>query len=48
MIRSVEGVGGVARGSMISRKTDALGRVRKPKDRREAILDAFERSGMSG
>jgi len=29
-------------------KTDALGRVRMPKDRREAILDAFERSGMSG
>jgi len=24
------------------------GRVRMPKDRREAILDAFERSGMSG
>lgn len=29
-------------------KTDALGRVRMPKERREAILDAFERSGMSG
>lgn len=29
-------------------KTDTLGRVRMPKDRREAILDAFERSGMSG
>jgi len=29
-------------------KTDVLGRVRMPKDRREAILDAFERSGMSG
>jgi transposase len=29
-------------------KTDALGRVRMPKDRREAILDGFERSGMSG
>ena len=29
-------------------KTDVLGRVRMPADRREAILDAFERSGMSG
>lgn len=29
-------------------KTDVLGRVRMPKDRREAILDAFKRSGMSG
>lgn len=29
-------------------KTDALGRVRMPKDRREAIVDAFEQSGMSG
>lgn len=29
-------------------KTDALGRVRMPIDRREAILDAFEQSGMSG
>lgn len=29
-------------------KTDALGRVHMPKERREAILDAFERSGMSG
>ena len=29
-------------------KTDALGRVRMPKDRREAIVDAFENSGMSG
>jgi len=29
-------------------KTDALGRVCMPKERREAILDAFERSGMSG
>jgi transposase len=29
-------------------KTDALGRVRMPADRREAILDAFEQSGMSG
>lgn len=29
-------------------KTDVLGRVRMPKDRREAILDEFERSGMTG
>jgi hypothetical protein len=29
-------------------KTDVLGRVHMPKERREAILDAFERSGMSG
>ena len=29
-------------------KTDALGRVHMPADRREAILDAFEQSGMSG
>jgi len=25
-------------------KTDSLGRVRMPKDRREAIVDAFEQS----
>lgn len=29
-------------------KTDALGRVRMPAERREAILDAFGQSGMSG
>ena len=29
-------------------KTDVLGRVRMPLERREAILDAFEQSGMSG
>jgi transposase len=29
-------------------KTDVLGRVRMPADRREAVLDAFEQSGMSG
>jgi transposase-like protein len=29
-------------------KTDVLGRVRMPADRREAILDAFEQSGMNG
>jgi DNA-binding transcriptional regulator YiaG len=29
-------------------KTDALGRVHMPRDRREAILDAFESSAMSG
>ncbi len=28
-------------------KTDVLGRVSMPKDRREAILDAFEQSSMS-
>jgi hypothetical protein len=29
-------------------KTDALGRVKTPATRREALLDEFERSGMSG
>ena len=29
-------------------KTDVLGRVRMPAERRERILDAFELSGMSG
>lgn len=29
-------------------KSDKLGRVRVPAERREAILDEFERSGMSG
>lgn len=29
-------------------KTDVLGRVSMPADRREAILDTFEQSGMSG
>jgi transposase-like protein len=29
-------------------KTDALGRVRTPKARREALLAEFERSGVSG
>lgn len=29
-------------------KTDALGRVRMPDDKREMILDRFEQSGMSG
>ncbi|HUA66578.1 MAG TPA: hypothetical protein VME24_12070 [Alphaproteobacteria bacterium] len=29
-------------------KTDALGRVQTPKDRREELLDEFERSGLSG
>jgi len=29
-------------------KSDLLGRVRTPAKRREAILDEFERSGMSG
>ena len=28
--------------------TDVLGRVRVPEGKREAILDAFERSGLSG
>jgi len=29
-------------------KVDALGRVRVPKEKREELLDIFERSGMSG
>ena len=29
-------------------KTDGLGRVRTPASQREALLDAFERSGLSG
>jgi hypothetical protein len=29
-------------------KTDVLGRVRTPRQRREALLDEFEKSGMSG
>lgn len=29
-------------------KTDKLGRVQVPPERREAILDEFERSGMTG
>jgi hypothetical protein len=29
-------------------KTDARGRVLTPRDRREALLDEFERSGLSG
>lgn len=29
-------------------KTDALGRVRTPRARREALLEDFEKSGMSG
>lgn len=29
-------------------KKDGLGRVRMPVGKREEILDAFERSGMSG
>jgi hypothetical protein len=29
-------------------KTDERGRVRLPKQRQEALLDAFEKSGMSG
>lgn len=29
-------------------KTDALGRVKVPVKKREAILDAFEQSGLSG
>ena len=28
-------------------KTDGLGRVRTPKERREALLDEFERSGLT-
>lgn len=29
-------------------KTDVLGRVKTPKERREALLDEFERGGLSG
>jgi hypothetical protein len=29
-------------------KSDVLGRVRTPVDRREALLDEFERSGLTG
>jgi hypothetical protein len=29
-------------------KTDVLGRVRSPRQRREQVLDEFERSGLSG
>ena len=29
-------------------KTDVLGRVQTPPERREALLDEFEKSGMSG
>jgi hypothetical protein len=29
-------------------KTDVLGRVKTPKERREQVLDEFERSGLSG
>jgi transposase-like protein len=29
-------------------KTDELGRVLTPREKREALLDAFERSGMTG
>ena len=29
-------------------KTDTRGRVRVPAERREALLDEFEKSGMSG
>ncbi len=29
-------------------KTDVLGRVKMPREKREALLDEFEKSGMSG
>jgi hypothetical protein len=29
-------------------KTDVLGRVKTPKERREALLDEFEKSGLTG
>jgi hypothetical protein len=29
-------------------KTDVLGRIKTPRERREALLDEFERSGLSG
>ncbi|MFQ3243316.1 MAG: hypothetical protein ACI9JZ_003027, partial [Lentimonas sp.] len=37
-----------ASGSSKQSKTDVLGRVYMPKERREAILDAYECSAMSG
>ncbi len=35
-------------GESVILKTDRLGRVRTPSAQREALLDAFERSGLSG
>jgi hypothetical protein len=35
-------------GKTILLKSDVLGRVRMPKQKRESLLDEFERSGMSG
>ena len=35
-------------GSALLLKTDVLGRVKTPKGKREALLDEFEKSGMSG
>ena len=29
-------------------KTDVLGRVKTPKERREQLLDEFEKSGLTG
>lgn len=34
--------------SSVELKTDALGRVRTPPEQREALLDAFVQSGMTG
>jgi hypothetical protein len=35
-------------GKTVLLKTDTLGRVRMPREKREGLLDEFERSGMSG
>ena len=35
-------------GNRILLKQDVRGRVRTPRKRREALLDEFERSGLSG
>jgi hypothetical protein len=37
----------IAAGDLIL-KTDTKGRVRTPRERRESLLDEFERSGLSG
>jgi hypothetical protein len=36
------------RGKPVFLKTDTLGRVRMPVEKREALLERFEKSGMSG
>jgi len=39
---------GEAESKTVLLKTDVLGRVKMPREKREALLDEFERSGMSG